>query len=266
MNRDVVRAIVHKDVAMVLRNRGIRVPIILAPILILVVLPSLLVVGGDALFVAVPAGIDGLGSLPFSIGGSDARPQSWAEFVLEVFLAPLFLLIPLAVATVIAADSFAGERERGTLEALLHSPTTDRELLTGKFLAAWLPAVTVSLVGFAVYAALANVLAWPTLGRVFFPSTTWLLLAFWVAPGIAGLGLAVMVIASSQVRSLHAANQIGSFLVLPVVLLMIAQITGVVLLGPRVALLLGGLIWLVAIGTLTVGVRAMKRQRLALRL
>jgi ABC-2 type transport system permease protein len=91
-------------------------------------------------------------------------------FVLEVFIAPLYLLVPLVVATVIAADSFAGERERGTLEALLHTPTTDRELLTGKFLAAWLPAVTVAWAGFAVYSVLANVLMWPARERIFFPS------------------------------------------------------------------------------------------------
>jgi ABC-type Na+ efflux pump permease subunit len=40
------------------------------------------------------------------------------------------------VSSVLAADSFAGEKERKTLEALLYTPTTDRELFTAKLLEA----------------------------------------------------------------------------------------------------------------------------------
>jgi ABC-2 type transport system permease protein len=65
-------------------------------------------------------------------------------------------MVPLVVATEIAADSFAGEREWDTLEALLHTPTSDRELMVAKVLASWLPAVTVAWMGFAVYSVLAD--------------------------------------------------------------------------------------------------------------
>ena len=37
-------------------------------------------------------------------------------------LAPLFLIVPLMVSAVLAADAFAGEKERKTLERLLHLP------------------------------------------------------------------------------------------------------------------------------------------------
>ena len=56
---------------------------------------------------------------------------------------------------VIAADSFAGEKERKTLEALLYTPTTDLELFTGKVLAPWLAAVAVSTIGYVVFVAVA---------------------------------------------------------------------------------------------------------------
>jgi ABC-2 type transport system permease protein len=167
---------------------------------------------------------------------------------------------------VIAADSFAGERERGTLEALLHTPTTDRELMTGKFLAAWLPAVTVAWVGFAVYSVLANVLMWSRLGAIFFPSPTWLLLAFWVTPAISALGLGVMVIASSRVQSLQAAHQIGSLVVLPVVLLLIVQISGTMLFAPLLVTLMGALLWLTAGIAIVAGSGSLKRQALAVRI
>ena len=272
-----VAAIVRKDVLTVLRNRGVRLPLMITPFLVLIVVPAALVLGADLLVAASPVPIEGLiGSAPFGDSGADtgaatdtavADPRSeWVLFVLDVFLAPLFLLIPLVVATVIAADSFAGERERGTLEALLHSPTSDRELLVGKFLAAWLPALVVSFLGFAAYSLLANLLAWPSLQRVFFPTPTWLVLAFWVSPALAGLGLSVMVVASSRVKSLQAAHQVGSLLVLPVVVLMAAQIAGLTLLDLRWVTLLGAGLW-VAVGLLLGAAgRTLRRERLAQRL
>ena len=271
-----VWAIVRKDLASVIRNRGVRIPLLVTPAIILVFLPVLLVGGGELLASSGTVPVDAVGASPLD---RVADPQlqeraisavppaaRWAVFVLEVFLAPLYLLVPLVVATVIAADSFAGERERGTLEALLHTPTRDRELMLAKFLAAWLPAITVAWAGFLVYSVLANVLAWPSVGRVFFPTPTWLLLAFWVAPAVSALGLGVMVIVSGRVRTLQAAHQIGSLIVLPVVLLLVAQLGGVLLFEPRLVAAMGLLLWLMAALALRIGSRALRRERLAARL
>lgn len=276
MNRHAVWAIVRKDLATVLRNRGVRTPLLVAPIVILVLMPLLLVGGGEVLAAGGTVPLDDLAATPFErmgdpgfqeqVTGAVPEGARWGVFVLEVFIAPLYLLVPLVVATVIAADSFAGERERGTLEALLHTPTTDRELLAGKFLAAFLPAVSVAWVGFAVYSVLANVLMWPAMGRVFFPSLTWLLLAFWVTPALSALGLGIMVIVSSRVSSLQAAHQIGSLVVLPVVLLLVVQISGVFLFDPLLVTVMGVLVLAAAAAMLTAGARSLQRQRLAVRL
>ncbi len=269
-------AIVRKDLASVLRNRGVRIPLLVTPAIILVLLPVLLVGGGELLASSGTVPLDAVGASPLDRVAdpelqdrvtSDVPPAArWAVFVLEVFLAPLYLLVPLVVATVIAADSFAGERERGTLEALLHTPTRDRELMLAKFLAAWLPAVTVAWAGFVVYSVLANLLAWPSVGRVFFPTPTWLLLAFWVAPAVSALGLGVMVIVSGRVRTLQAAHQIGSLIVLPVVLLLVAQLGGVLLFEPGLVAGMGLLLWALAAIALWLGAGSLRRERLAERM
>jgi len=271
-----VWAIVRKDLATVVRNRGVRIPLLITPVIILVVLPVLLVGGAGFMVTSGVVPIDAVGASPLDrladpelqqrVTGDVPAAGVWAVFILEVFLAPLYLLVPLVVATVIAADSFAGERERGTLEALLHTPTRDRELIAAKFLAAWLPALTVAWAGFAVYSVLANVLAWPAVGRVFFPSVTWLLLAFWVAPAVSALGLGVMVIVSGRVQTLQAAHQIGSLIVLPVVLLLVAQLGGFLLFGPRLVSLMGLAVWLLALVALRLGADVLRRARLAERL
>lgn len=47
-------------------------------------------------------------------------------------MAVVFFLFPSLLAATVAADSFAGERERGTLETLLATPLSDASLFFGK--------------------------------------------------------------------------------------------------------------------------------------
>ena len=276
MNWHAVDALVRKDLATILRNNGVRIPLVAAPVVILVLLPILLVTGGELVASQTSIPIDQFAGQTGTIADADrlaqeaatgiTGPGSWAAFILLVFLAPLYLLIPLIVSTVIAADSFAGERERGTLEPLLHTSTSDAELMIAKFLASFIPACVVALGGFLVYSVVANLVAWPYIGHVFFPNGTWLVLAFWVAPALAALGLGIMTMVSSRVHSLQAAHQVGSLLVLPVILLLIAQISGAIFIDGRFAVLLGGIIWVAAAAFVRTASRHLRRERLAVRL
>ncbi|MCK7526808.1 MAG: ABC transporter permease subunit [Ignavibacteriales bacterium] len=58
--------------------------------------------------------------------------QMFVLYMTAFMLAPLFLIMPLMFSSVVGADSFVGERERKTMEALLYSPATDMELFLGK--------------------------------------------------------------------------------------------------------------------------------------
>src|SRR5690606_18550844 len=177
---------------------------------------------------------------------------------LVYLLAPLFLIVPLMVASVLAADSFAGEKERGTLEALVYSPISDRDLMLAKMLSAWLPAVVVGCICFVVYCVTANVAAWPTMGRVFMPTTMWLVLLVWVMPAAAAVGLGTSVIVSSRVRTFQEAYQLGGVVVLPIVALMYF--------GAWLVVLLGLVLWLAAAALLWLGARSLRRTELIARL
>jgi sodium transport system permease protein len=87
---------------------------------------------------------------------STATPRQKGAFLL--FLIPMFaLLSPLLGGMTLAIDSTAGERERGSLEPLLANPVPVREIVLGKWLAAWSFASGVALLtlgGFAAAAAL----------------------------------------------------------------------------------------------------------------
>jgi ABC-type Na+ efflux pump permease subunit len=272
MNWRAICAIVRKDIKVVLQNKGVIIPIIVVPLVLFGALPwlaafapSLVSLGGNdlaelaAMIERMPAGLQQkLAAYTFE--------QQTVLFFLVYLLAPMFLIIPLMVASVIAADSFAGERERRTLEALLYSPTSDRELFLAKLLSSWLAAIAVTLAGFVLYAVMANAAAWPLMGEVFFPNAMWIVLTLWVAPATAGLGLATMVLVSGRARGFQDAYQTGSAVVLPVLLLVFGQISGVMYFSTWAVLVLGLILWGIDAALIGFGSRAFRRGRLIARL
>jgi ABC-type Na+ efflux pump permease subunit len=204
-------------------------------------------------------------ALQAELAGYDEM-QAIIVLALVYLLAPMYLILPLMVSSVIAADSFAGEKERKTLEALLYTPTTDGELLLAKMLSAWLPAVAIAWGGFVLYSIVANLAAWPVMGRIFFPNLMWVILALWVAPAVAGVGLGTTVLVSARAQGFQEAYQLGAVVVLPIVILVVAQAAGVMYFSTWLVFLLGLLFWIVAALLLWFGARTFRRAELAVRL
>ena len=103
-------------------------------------------------------------------------------------------------ALVVSADAISGERERGTLEALLVSPLSRRDLVVGKLLAAntmWAASLLVALPFVLVMAR--------GPGVAFDASVVLLLAGSLVAAAVTALGLAISSIAMSNRVSLAAA-------------------------------------------------------------
>jgi ABC-2 type transport system permease protein len=71
------------------------------------------------------------------------------------------LAIPALVPAALAAYSVVGERLQGTLEPILSTPVRREELLLGKALAAFAPAVIVAYAVFAFYVAIVELFAQP---------------------------------------------------------------------------------------------------------
>jgi ABC-type Na+ efflux pump permease subunit len=170
------------------------------------------------------------------------------------------------VSSVVAADSFAGEKERKTLEALAYTPTTDRELLLAKMLGGWIPGVLVGLVGFVLYTMVVDFVTWRVTGNIYLPNFFWLLLAFWVGPAAAGVGLGVTVLVSARVNTFQEAYQLGSLVVLPVVFLMIGQLSGLFYLNTAFVFVIGLLLWAINLILFFAGAATFRRSELMARL
>jgi ABC-2 type transport system permease protein len=272
MNLRIIQTIARKDIAVVLQNKGVWMPIAIVPIVLLAVLPGLGIVlptriemPGEMLdelrtFAQnMPAG------MLQQIAGLN-EPQTWVVLVSVYIFAPFFLIIPLMVSMVVGADSFAGEKERKTLEALLYTPATDTELFIGKVLAALIPAVLVSWASFLVYVIVVNAAGWSVMGRLFFPTTMWVVLMLWVVPAAAAFGLSVIVLISVRAKSFQEANQLGGVVVIPILLLVFGQLGGVLYFSVPLVLLVGMILWAVDAVLAYFGIRTFQRGELIARL
>lgn len=178
------------------------------------------------------------GSLLDSVSRFDGLRQQAVFFMANYMLAPFFLLIPVLAASTISADSFAGEKERGTLESLLFSPITVDVLFTGKVLASFLPAIGLAWGTFLLTIVTVNAVAWPWMNQVFFPTLNWLPLMLLVIPLLSLATIFLTVFVSARVRTFQAAYQLGGIVSLPVIGLVVGQLTGVLFLSTTVIILI----------------------------
>jgi ABC-2 type transport system permease protein len=187
-------------------------------------------------------------------------------YMTSFMLAPMFLIMPLMFSSVVGADSFVGERERKTLEALLYAPTSDRELFLGKVLAAVIPAILISWLTYLVYIVVVNTASYDMFGRVWFPLPMWWPMMFWLTPSFALLGIAATVLISSRVKTFMEAYQLTGSLVVLVLALVIGQATGVLFLGAGTVMVLGTVIWIVDAVLIYFSIRGFNRSRLIAKL
>jgi ABC-type Na+ efflux pump permease subunit len=261
---DAIRAITLKDFTAVRRSKGVMLPMLIVPFLLLVVLPF--IVGLAARNAHPPDVSSMLRTLPHSLAKPllDLPPrQRLVTLVDGYLLAPLFLIVPLMLAAVLAADAFAGEKERKTLESLLHQPVPDRDLFFAKLLSAFVPALATSWIGFVCFTIVVDVTAWPVTHHLIVPTKLWLVVIFWVAPGVAALGLGVMVRVSARANSTQEANQLGGAVILPLIFLAVGQSTGLLLLTLPVAIAIGAAVWLIALLLILRGTQRFTRDRMA---
>ena len=186
-------AVIRKELADLRRHRFI--------VVTMAILPLVFLVSPTAAILTLHAS---------AAGGLPARRVDDAMF--------LPLLIPVFVPSLISAYAVIGERDQETLEPVLTTPLRVTELLAGKAVAIFLPAVSVSYLMFGAFVTITQTAASPaaaaavrhapqlTAELVFIPLlVAW---AIWV-------GLAI----SATVSETRAAQQLGVLASLPPVAL-----------------------------------------------
>lgn len=129
--------------------------------------------------------------------------------------------VPLLLVNSVVADSFAGERERHTLETLLASRLSDRAILIGKICSAIAYGWGITLIGVVVALVTINI-AHGTGDLLFFPPLNGVaifLLSFLIAWLAAGLGVLVSLRAASVRQAQQTLSLAFLFLFVPLLLL-----------------------------------------------
>ena len=156
----------------------------------------------------------------------------------------MFMVLPAVLPTIIASYTLVGEKVNKSLEPLLATPTTDLELLGGKSLSIFLPTMLAAWISFIPFVILVDVITEPVLGYFILPNMMWIVAIFVMSPLIAILSILANVIVSSRVSDVRSAQQIGSLVVLPVILFFVliltqSSATSVMLMGLFSVLLVG---------------------------
>jgi ABC-2 type transport system permease protein len=222
MNLQNAYAVAMKDLREVFSNIGIYGPMFGVPLFFAIVLPVL------TLYIATnaaPAAVIKLVQLPVQPSDIYLKSLAFTLFFAVNVLGPIFMTMPIFTASVIAADSFVGEKERKTGEALLSMPISNNELLLGKLLASFIPAVILTLGVFALYGGVVDYLAYGQFHVYLLPTIPWLMMLA-ASPLLAIAAMGIVVFVSSNVKSIKEAQQISSLLVLPVLLMPFASIFG----------------------------------------
>ncbi|WP_458460819.1 ABC transporter permease subunit [Paenibacillus sp.] len=271
-NRQAIRALVRKDIRSVTASIQLWLPMLIVPLIIGIIMPSAL------LWAASRMELRSLGNISFLLESLDALthggqiPQLASMptdnhrivYYLAMYMfAPLFLIIPVMASSILTANSFAGEKERKTLEGLLFTPISMDTLFKGKVLAALIPSILLSWVTFLIYGIIANILMYPMFGTLLFPNLNWIILVVWVVPACSLMVILLNVLISAKVRGFQEAYQLGGLIVLPLIALVAGQASGMLLIGPWVLFIIGAVLLLISLVLLRLVTLWNSRQQLA---
>lgn len=160
----------------------------------------------------------------------------------------IFIIVPATLPTIIATYSIVGEKNNRSLEPLLATPTTDGELLAGKIFSAFIPSMGSTLLAFSLGVILLDIVLLPQVGYPLLPNLTWLFSILFLAPTTCLMSVLACVLVSSKVTDVRAAQQLGGFVVMPVIVLMLGVLSGFIFLSPLMILVFTGVYGLLDLG------------------
>jgi ABC-type Na+ efflux pump permease subunit len=255
MVNNMQKAIIKKDIMSLSANKNILVSLIVVPLVMTVVLPLIYI--SIILFIPLDSpdmlklvqlldlsGIDGANT-----ANSNLQAQL-ISFMLNNIIPLFFIIIPIMASSVMAANSFIGEKEKKTLETLLYCPLQLKQIFSAKILASFLLSMAVSVFSFAVMLVVIETLLLIVTDTMILPNINWVIIMFLISPSASVISVNLIVRGSAKAKSSEEAQQSSLFLILPIILLIVGQASGVMMAGIYVFSALGVVLALIAVLTL----------------
>lgn len=231
-------AIIRKDFGAITSNKRLFSSILIVPLILTVVFPSIFVL----ILYFAPEETDDfqklLEMLPITEQMEDFN-QMMISSILNYIMPVFFLMIPVMTASIMAASSFVGEKEKHTLETLLYCPLSLKQIFRSKVLASFLLSMIVSFLSFFFMIVVLEIEIFLTTDKLLLPNISWLILLLLVAPAISLIAITFIVKGSAKAQSVEEAQQGAVFLILPIILLVVGQFTGILLVSTWILLVIG---------------------------
>ena len=246
-------AVIKKDIRCVTLNKQVFAVLLIVPLALTIVLPSIFVL---VTAFAPDAASDFQKILDMLPADSVARSQQQRIFglILNNIMPVFFLMIPIMASSVMAASSFVGEKEKHTLETLLYSPLSLKQMFQAKILAGFSVGMMVSYISFAAMLLVLELEVFLLTGEAILPSSSWMAIMLLIAPAISLIAIAVTVRSSAKAQTIEEAQQRAVFLVFPILALLIGQFAGILLIS-------AGLLW--SVGAVLAALDALLMRRAA---
>ncbi|KXH73214.1 MAG: hypothetical protein AM326_00265 [Candidatus Thorarchaeota archaeon SMTZ-45] len=137
-------------------------------------------------------------------------------------IASMLMIFGIIPASMISANALVGEREQKTMEPLLATPLTDRELLIGKLLSSMIPS-SILLFGGTLVSVLAENVIFVLMGLplLLIPDVGGMLMIFIAGPAIIIAVVSFMILISGRVTRVYEAYQMTSIVVIIAIIPMI---------------------------------------------
>lgn len=188
--------------------------------------------------------------------------QLFIYIICVLFIPLLFIIFSLASISMVTADSFAGEKERKTIEALLASPLTDLELFIGKLFASYIPSIALTYIFFIITVVVVNVSTIDIFGHIWYPPLVVDIAVFLIAPLYAFLGMTLVIWGSSRVSTVRDASNFAGILIIPVLIFIISIMVGTIVINYLYLLLVAIILFLLDIAAFYISYKTFDRERL----
>ncbi|MCA9978289.1 MAG: ABC transporter permease subunit [Anaerolineales bacterium] len=260
---DKIKTIVGKEWAEVFKNRLVLFTVIFLP-LIMVALPLITTATTNSFSDEIATDTQ---SMPDDFFGDTCIGLSELDctnvYMLNIYTMMLMIL-PVAIPVTIAAYSIVGEKTSRSLEPLLATPITTTELLLGKAIAAGIPAILATWIGYIIFLIGTRLMVNDAVfARVIAPE--WLIAILLVSPLLTLLSVCVAIMISSRVTDPRVAEQLSAVVILPLIMLVVGQSIGFILIDQRVILLIGLVVLLLDAFLLYLSVKIFQREAILTR-
>jgi len=232
--------IAMKDIKIFIRKRTVLSTVVLLPLLLSILFPLVIEFAGRR------------------TGGI---PASYLLTLLDSF-AWFFVIIPAIIPGPIASYSIVGEKVEKSLEPLLVTPTTDGEILLGKSIAAFLPAIVATYAGATIFMVGIDAVTQGKLGYLYFPNWDIAVILLLLAPLTSLLSIELNVISSSRVNDVRTASQLGSVIFLPFIGIYLAGEIGVITLDTNTLLIIAAIMGVLVLALFRVSMALFQRDQI----